>query len=336
MNYRNPGSVLAPLWIMLAVLILGGVSVVVMRMESLTRSENSFALDVSRHTDIAEPLLHYSEAAPIALPLSDAHAFAVSPNGDMVVCGESSVWVLDAEGVVLQTLAPVVKPRCVAVAGKDHPQAGRIYVAGNNAIEIFSADGESIARWDVVGKLPLLTSISLTNENVYVADAGNQTVIVFDDDGIQTGVIGAEFVVPSGYFDVVAEDNGLVHVVNPGARRVETYSVDGDREAVWGQAGSGMEDFFGCCNPAHIAMLPGGRFVTSEKGIPRIKVYDDSGKLQSVVAGTEQLLRRQSRGDEVLSGDVFDIAVDDEQRILVLDPTADQIRTFIRTQKKAI
>ena len=34
-----------------------------------------------------------------------------------------------------------------------------------------------------------------------------------------------------------------------------------------------MADFFGCCNPAQLAVLPDGRFVTAEKGIPRVKIY---------------------------------------------------------------
>jgi len=36
---------------------------------------------------------------------------------------------------------------------------------------------------------------------------------------------------------------------------------------MWGKR-SGIADFFGCCNPAHLALLPDGRFVTSGKGIP--------------------------------------------------------------------
>lgn len=332
---RHQGSVWAPLWIMLTVFVLGGVSVVVMRMESLTSSGKSFALDVSRQTEVAESLLQYTEVTPIGLPTMEAHALAVSPDGTLIICGERKVWVLDTNGNVLKTITPQEKPRCVAVAGSDHPHAGRFYVGCMTSIEVFSADGESIGSWAVDAKYPLLTAISLTRENVYVADAGNQTVMVFDLDGVRMGEMGGGYVVPSGYFDLAAEDNGLVHVVNPGARRVETYSAGGVRESVWGQAGSAMNNFFGCCNPVHIAMLPGGRFVTSEKGIPRIKVYDDSGKLQSVVAGSEQLLRRESRGDEaVMSGDVFDIAVDGEGRVLVLDPTADQIRVFIHTREK--
>ncbi len=39
--------------------------------------------------------------------------------------------------------------------------------------------------------------------------------------------------------------------------------------ASWGRAGSSVADFFGCCNPSHIARFADGRFVTSERGIPR-------------------------------------------------------------------
>ena len=42
--------------------------------------------------------------------------------------------------------------------------------------------------------------------------------------------------------------------------------------------------FGGCCNPAHIAQLPCGRIVTSEKGLLRVKVYEPDGKLYAVAA----------------------------------------------------
>ena len=78
-----------------------------------------------------------------------------------------------------------------------------------------------------------------------------------------------------------------------------------------------MEGFFGCCNPAHFAVLADGRFATAEKGVARIKVYDGEGRFESVVAGPEQL-----------PVEAADLTTDSRGRILVLDPKAKSVRIF--------
>ena len=96
-----------------------------------------------------------------------------------------------------------------------------------------------------------------------------------------------------------------------------------------------MSDFFGCCNPAHFAILPDGRFVTSEKGIPRIKVYSAQGQFECVVAGPEQLaVDSRQLSDPRLAADkrVFDVAVDSRGRVLVLDPQARSVRVYVRSR----
>ncbi len=78
-----------------------------------------------------------------------------------------------------------------------------------------------------------------------------------------------------------------------------------------------MTDFFGCCNPAHFAVLSDGRFVTAEKGLPRIKIYSPQGKFECVVAGQEQF-----------PSIAADLAVDNHDRILVLDSNKSRILVF--------
>ena len=80
-----------------------------------------------------------------------------------------------------------------------------------------------------------------------------------------------------------------------------------------------MEGFCGCCNPSNFAMLSDGSFVTSEKGIERIKVYGPGGIFRNVVAGPDSFIEG-TRG--------IDLAVDAQDRILALDPEKKQIRIF--------
>ena len=77
-----------------------------------------------------------------------------------------------------------------------------------------------------------------------------------------------------------------------------------------------LDGFSGCCNPSHIAMLSNGSFVTSEKGIERVKVHLPSGDFKCVVAGPKQFE----------PGTVgLDLAVDSGDRIYVLDPKKKEV-----------
>jgi hypothetical protein len=67
--------------------------------------------------------------------------------------------------------------------------------------------------------------------------------------------------------------------------------------------------------------LPDGSFVTSEKGIARVKIIKPTGEFLCVVAGPEQF-------DEGTVG--LDLAVDSQERILVLDPHRKMVRIFTK------
>jgi len=80
-----------------------------------------------------------------------------------------------------------------------------------------------------------------------------------------------------------------------------------------------MEGFCGCCNPSNFAFLHDSLFVTSEKAIERVKIYNPDGTFRCVVAAPGQF-------EEGTKG--LDLAVDKQNRILVLDPVKKLIRVF--------
>ena len=66
-------------------------------------------------------------------------------------------------------------------------------------------------------------------------------------------------------------------------------------------------------------MLSDGSFVTSEKGIERVKIHLPSGDFECLVAGS----------DEFTEGTVdLDLAVDSEDRVIIMDPKKGQVRIF--------
>ena len=208
------------------------------------------------------------------------------------------------------------EPQCLAFAPPDPAKPAQLFVAMEEHVEVYDPQGVRVAVWPSRGPEAIFTSIATTQHQVWVADAGNRLVWRFDAAGQLLGSVGKPdpsqhrpgFLITSHYFDLAAGSDGLVYVVNPAVLRVEGYTQNGEYETAWGKGSSKAADFFGCCNPAQLAVLPDGCFVTAEKGIPRVKVYSPTGSFQTVVAGPAQL-----------SDTPADLAADCNGRVLVLD-----------------
>jgi sugar lactone lactonase YvrE len=277
--------------------------------------------------EIDPALVRYEQTAEIPTGLEKASALAVGPGDDVYAGGDRRLCRFAADGTKLSEIPLGAEPTCVAVGGADHVVPGRIYVGLGNHVEVFDSSGTRVAAWEPPGPKSLLTSLAAAERHVFAADAGERIVWRYTPDGRQKTRIGdpdparniSGFFIPSPYFDLGLGADGLVYVVNPRALRLEGYTAGGDLEVTWGKGSPAIEDFFGCCNPAHFAVLPDGRFVTAEKGFPRIKVYSQQGKFECVVAGPRQMKHA-----------VADLAADRRGRVLALDPSTASVRVFQR------
>lgn len=300
----------------------------------------SFQLDLGTQLTVDPKLLHYRLQNEIQLPFAEPRAIACGPKNRLYVADTKSVHILNEEGRTDRVVPLSSSAGCLAVGGADHGEPGRMYVGTTDGVEVFDAAGERITAWPLPAADALLTSISVGQQDVFVADAGNRVVWRYDLKGDQIGKIGAAdparqspgFAIPARDFDVVVAAEDLLYVVNPGRLQIVAFTFAGDRGAAWGRADSSIEGFFGCCNPAHLALLPDGRIVTSEKGIPRVKVYSPSGALESVVAAAQQLgISPQAVGDPRAGEQhgAFDIAAGSQGQVYVLDSRANSIRVFV-------
>jgi hypothetical protein len=229
-------------------------------------------------------------------------------------------------------------PRCLTVADD-----GKFYIGTKDHVEIYDDQGKQLASWESLGEKALLTSIAVSKNNVFVADAGNRIVLRYDTAGKLINRIGAKdkernipgFVIPSPYFDLAVGRDGLLRVVNPGLHRIEAYTFEGDLEFFWGKFSNvDVKGFCGCCNPANFAILDDESFITCEKGLTRVKIYDAEGIFVGVVAGTEQLIEGGTARicyfpDQCQAGG-FDVAVDSAGRIFVLDTIKNVVRMFTK------
>ncbi len=274
-----------------------------------------YSLDEYRQVDPS--LIHYTEVEPLVPTLEKISALAVAPDGKIYVGGEDAVQRFPDAG----TFPIVGIPTCMAV-----DDDGTVFLGMQDHVEIRSKAWKKTV-WMAPGGKAYLTSIVVEDEYVYVADAGNRRVWRYDRAGGEPLEIGKKdsangvrgFNIPSPYFDVDLGPDGSLWAVNPGYHALENYRSDGVPISSWKRSGFTIEGFSGCCNPSHFALMPDGAFVTAEKGLPRVKIHNQDGSLRCVVAAPNQF-------DEGVVG--LDVAVDDEGRIYVLDPSRNQVRTF--------
>jgi hypothetical protein len=262
----------------------------------------------------------YTELQPIGLEADRVYGIAVDGKDRIFVSADNSILVFAPSGQTLDRFGLEEPARCLSVG-----PSGLLYLGLGDHVEVYDETGQRRAIWTDLGGEALITSIVAAGDEVLVADAGNRMVFRFDSGGRLLDYIrgdgsdGPELVIPSSYFDLLVTPEGTLWVVNLGRHSLISYSVEGGYLGAWGRSGSEIEAFCGCCNPTHIADMPGGRIVTSEKGISRIKIYDALGTLETVVASPE-LFREGTAG--------LDLAVDSRERVIVLDPMKRQVRIF--------
>lgn len=154
-----------------------------------------------------------------------------------------------------------------------------IFAATSNQILVFDSKGKLLNEWGPFEDKSLITSVAANRKYVAIADAGTKVVFVLDKGGEVKRLIGQgdkQFILPSPYFDVALDSADNLFTANTGRHRVETRNINGDIISYFGQPGSAPENFCGCCAPPHFAIVPQG-FVTSEKGINRIKILNKKG-----------------------------------------------------------
>jgi hypothetical protein len=298
-----------------------------------TKEANPFAYDISQFLKTDPKLIAYQQKRQLGLPRSGARAMVMDVEDQLLVVAGRYINRLTVDGASVSELELADEARCIAAAGDE------IFLGMGDHVEVYDRKGQRKAAWDAAGSKSYLTGMAVGENDLFVADAGQRVLLRYDRSGKLTKRIGEKdkernipgFIVPSPFFAVALAKDGLLRVTNPGRHRVEIYTVDGDLEQAWGKPGAAMENFCGCCNPIHLAMLPDGRVVTLEKGIPRVKVYAADGTFESVVAGAESFAEnaRVCGPDDCTVGGLAG-AVDEKGRIYILDLVANNVRVMER------
>lgn len=281
---------------------------------------NPFAYDVNEFKNVPEELIHYKESKNFNLGFDEPAAITIEAD-KLFVAGDNKLKVIELTGKLLAEINLPGKPKTLEVYNEN------IYVSINNQILVYSQAGSLLKEWRPLGANSLITAIAANENNVFVADAGKRKVYKYSTQGelllefdgkAEEGVLHG-FIIPSGFFDLDINPDGELWVVNPGLHALENYTTDGRLREHWNKTSMMNEGFSGCCNPAHFTFLPDGRYVTSEKGLVRIKTYKRSGEFEGVVAAPVKFAE---------DGKAPDVATDSRGNIYALDFDKKMIRVF--------
>lgn len=140
--------------------------------------------------------------------------------------------------------------------------AGNVYVAESQLrerITKLSPNGDVLKEWGGRGSEPgqfqRIRSLTFdAQDRLYVADACNHRIQVFDADGILLRVVGEPGSGPgqlSYPFDVTVDHDGSIIVCEYGNHRLQRFAADGRSMAIWGRSGRNRGELW---NPWAVAI----------------------------------------------------------------------------------
>jgi hypothetical protein len=269
-------------------------------------------------------MIKYKEVVRFDTGFASPKAIALDSKGNILAAAEGTIRRFSPTGAVLGNMSISGTPYCIA-----EDSSGVIFVGMKDHVAVYGADGQRVASWPSLGEKSYLTSITINGDDVWVGDAGQRMAIRLDRNGKILGTLGKPdpargipgLQMPSPHLDVVVGADGLIWLNNTGMHRLEGYKPDGTLSRFWGVAGTSLESFPGCCNPADFAVLKDGSFITAEKVTPRIKQYTPDGVLDSVVAAPTSF-------GQNMTG--IDVAVDGNGRVIVMERGMREVRIFQR------
>jgi len=304
---------------LIAYIILGDF----LRNEIVKSDKNPYAFDLREFEHVDPSLVKYKESKRIKLNHQGA-AVVDYRAGKLALGFEDQIQVIDTSGREIFRKS-IAKPSTAIFISPNN----QIYLGCKTYLEIYDMKGVLVKSLAQIDSGAYITSIAMLENKIVVANAGGPEIILYNMDGLlETRFDGSGqesnefgFVIPSPFFDVDVDPDGELWIANTGLQKIQNYTMDGKLRAFWGTSGYELQDFTGCCNPAHFLILSDGSFVTCEKGLVRIKVYRPSGELDAFVAPPNSFANKS---------DPLDLTSDEHDNLYALDISQGMIRKFER------
>ena len=285
------------------------------------RPANPFEYNIDEFRETDEGLIGYREIRQISLGDVEPRNFAYG-NGKIFLITKKLLQIITPTGNEIFRATLDYTPNCITQLNEDN-----ILIGFENFIVKYDTERNELLRTEIKSDKSYFTSIAVSSENIFVADAGEKKVLVYNhklekisDFKGESGVSDFHgFILPSAHFHLAVNTEDELWVVNPGMHIIQNYTPTGRLRGYWGKPSFGHDGFSGCCNPSYFAFLSNGDFVTSEKGLVRIKVHRESGEFKALVT-SPKVFRNSSKA--------LPIAVDENDIILALDFDEKLIRFF--------
>jgi hypothetical protein len=315
---KNKGIVI--FLIILAVVIVGIIAGDYLNSKPDKSGPNPYEYNVDNFKVVDSTLIGFRETKNFKIDFEKPAAIAIE-NDIIYAAGDAKVQQIDLSGKLLREFPLTENPVTLEIF------QDKMFVALKNQVLVYDLAGTLQKSWTPLDTNSLFTSVAAAGQNVFVADAGRRKVIRYSTDGNILAEFDGKaaegelhgFIIPSPFFELDINPDGDLWVVNPGLHALENYTEDGNLREHWNNSSMMTEGFSGCCNPAHFTFLPDGRFVTSEKGLVRIKTYKLSGEFDSVVAAPAKFAEE---------GKAPDVATDTNGNVYALDFDKKMIRVF--------
>ncbi len=267
--------------------------------------------------------LTWKVVASYPLPSSGVNDITVDGKGRIYAACDKGLLIFTRKTQQPSVIPTTEPPMCVAL------RDDKIYMGVGNHIEVLSRYANQIVNWGPPAINAQIINLAANKSYIYAADAGNKLVWKYDIRGKIVGTIGRTdpakdikgFILPSPHLDIAIQRNGNLYVNNPGRHKVETFTPNGRLISSFGGGGNSIDKFCGCCNPIRIALLPSGDIVTSEKGLPRVKVLKPNGSLDSVILGPKAFSQNT---------DDIPIAADAEGNVYIANNYTKQLNVYAK------
>ncbi len=276
---------------------------------------NPYEYEYDEFKQVKPELISHKEIRQIKIAIGDKGGIAAE-NNQIYLAAEKSVKILTPEGRLVSEFPLNETPNCIAVKGE------KIAVGFEKTFTIYNSEGTALLSSTETSDSSMITSLAIWDNKIVVADAGKRKIYIYkgnekasEFEGVSEVENTHGFIIPSAKFDLAINNENELWVVNPGIHSLQQYDERGNLINSWRKTSLSIEGFCGCCNPSHFSFLSDGSFVTSEKSMPRIKIYDKKGEFKSVVAAPDKFEENGHPSDLAVLNDMI-VALDYDKKII--------------------
>ena len=241
--------------------------------------------------------------------------------------GDKLVVVFDGEGKESARFNVEFDAGAVAPGANDTVWVANSSYSEPPSVVQYDMQGKKLGSLELESKKAPVTGLATFGDEVFVGTSGSGSIGRYKE-GKLVNVIGRApgarrgLSTCCGILDFCVDEQGYVSVAELGGHRVSVFDRDGNRIGTWGKEGRSAEQFTGCCNPVSIASLGKGRFVTSEKDVPRVKIYTGDEKVLEMCVDVNDIAKGCGQLDVAVDskGNIY-AAHEGKKCVIVLGPS---------------